>query len=926
MRQWPFRIYLFTGLAVALLVSGLMILLPNIRLTLDRNDDWVANAEQTAQHSATGRLFDSAVAHDVIYYDSARDMISVRSQREVRFLRQQRAKRRPPWGRTIRDRPSLSSSSRLDLDTTLKTLWRGRGPGYEIRQEIDRAMRARLVLGVRDAGLTRICSAFRPDHCEGAGWNLAPAVGDDALLAPALAGEGAMQPEFRIFGPLENKPDTAFGDWNYLGARTADEAAFLATPNFDPVGAAQVTLDIIGRLTNLDDVPIDGEYQVSFYCMSVGLISFGRVERCDTPEKAVVTRLEFSRPQWRDGANLIIQPVRLPILRKNWQDTQRSGVVRINDRISLVCKLSSCKPSLDQKLRWRRATRDLAASTKQEEALKDRLPNTTNDPRAEDTRSANADVVQPFLGLSDFVDVTEPGVYAPSQLTEELELVPVVGLPAAKRGSFIELLENLPPGVAAQDLDLTIDQRAQRTALRVFQSFLQDRDFQFQQDSLIDVDNNRRRAAFILLDLRGGEEAGAIRVALGYPFFDGTRSAWSLGAMAYQAEARSSLTPFAWRGLDSRFAPGSSMKIASALSLVRTATGQTQGTSQKLRSDIARAITGMGKNEFSKTFKWNLATRTRPFFVDRSPSGETFPLRDRGAPVFPAKPGAHQSCGSSVDAAGNPTSYGLCEALARSSNIWFGSMALSENQRLKDGLYAQTGKGHLFTGLGQTLIALGLHKPAPLVRFPDGISVDQSFGPRGEAPLVGSAPGLQSETLNGPISKPDLEIALNAYGQLNMQATPLTMATLAGSVAMGQSLSPYIASTATAVRPIEVTDLVPQSELGQELLATLRRGMRAVVSKGGTGLGFFSVPEAASLRGRVFAKTGTGELVQALSNYPFKDRDRAYIHWLVGWVNDKSGSPSYAFACMVSHVHNKKSPCSPLSAAILSRIERQPVQ
>ncbi|MEM9852503.1 MAG: penicillin-binding transpeptidase domain-containing protein, partial [Pseudomonadota bacterium] len=244
----------------------------------------------------------------------------------------------------------------------------------------------------------------------------------------------------------------------------------------------------------------------------------------------------------------------------------------------------------------------------------------------------------------------------------------------------------------------------------------------------------------------------------------------------------------------------------------------------------------------------------------------------------------------------NAELYGLCEALARSSNMWFAKLALAENTVPLDALYEVAGAPPVFTGAGQTLRALGLNASVPLVRLPAAIDAEDTFAPRVEPPRLPSAPGLAAGQLRpDPLGLHELNVGINAYGQ-NAFVTPLTLATVAGAIGLGHTVSPFIASTKDAVAPRRV-QLLPPDSRSQGLMDEIRQGMAAVMAPGGTGHIRFGVagPGAVALRPLVRGKTGTATIGKI-------GGADVYTHWFVGYLESEAGTPQYAFACAVSHL------------------------
>ena len=146
------------------------------------------------------------------------------------------------------------------------------------------------------------------------------------------------------------------------------------------------------------------------------------------------------------------------------------------------------------------------------------------------------------------------------------------------------------------------------------------------------------------------------------------------------------------------------------------------------------------------------------------------------------------------------------------------------------------------------------------------------------------------------------------------------MAAIAGSIATGQVVSPFLAREEGTVD--EAPPLYEVGSLGQEHLETLRFAAHSVVNNPeGTAYATFheTIKEASQIARYVFGKTGTATLEG--HGIP-KDKKDVQGSWFVGWMTKFGGKradrPLIAFSCGISHITEGGSAiCAGLMAAIL---------
>ena len=130
------------------------------------------------------------------------------------------------------------------------------------------------------------------------------------------------------------------------------------------------------------------------------------------------------------------------------------------------------------------------------------------------------------------------------------------------------------------------------------------------------------------------------------------------------------------------------------------------------------------------------------------------------------------------------------------------------------------------------------------------------------------APGVSSATSRFPVPQSSSELAMAAFGQARVTASPLLMAGVAGAVQSGTWRAPKVVDD-QALGSLEVRQPGPR-QLDPAVAATLRTLMREVVSSG-TAAG-------AGLPADVSGKTGTAE---------FGSGDKPPTHaWFIGFQGD----------------------------------------
>lgn len=936
---------IIVGLFVGIAAFAAVPIMHHYQSVLERVRNWIVHAERYAVSPVVRDVFDSAVRSGIIFYDPESDDIIVSTPREYAV-------------NGVSGRQSQQVLAPFSSDTAIDLLYQRRGAGAEIRQIIETYQTRRTLIAIRDAGVTPACRALRAGSCPERPWRISLPSGSARSPVSSSLAVTALDPYiFRSF----RQRGQGYSAWTLVRGGDLTERRFVLTPDVElqsQWGAQNasdnmlVTLDLIGRVV---DPP--AEAQVTPFCLlrvkepqQLRLQRGTRLTPCAdvSLDHEDVRGSRIVLPRERALAGISVQPVVLPALPPDVRAhvaqgdllevlnadqngaplaRGRDGIssqsdlaqplaysrfsVRLDDRIGLICGNDQCVPELRiSTSRITRLARDLAHSERVEQNIRE-----PGDEVGLSDEDVEGDVFAEILTTSAadarFLTPDAPGSLQLTDAAIDLGLAAEIGIPGVSRGSYLGFLENLPSGVVASDLELTFSPEMQMIARDVFRQVLVEQSYGPTQGHLLGGAEEDRRAAFTLIDLRRGPDLGAVRIAVGYPVFDESLSLFDLQAFTMGAEGDSPVAAPAWRGLDSRFQPGSSIKILSALSLARSITGLNSGVSPEMARRLRTAFLGATSQQYRRLFGLRGNATSFKFETARGRPGRTS-IADRGAAFISRAGGAP----STATHCGHPNvdQLSVCEALARSSNMWFAAMALNENDGLLDNWASAQRDLSLLTGLGQTLQALGLGQARPLVRLPRGIDVEDTLAPRMEAPRIPSAPGLRGAPPSDfSIDLPDLAVVQNAYGQ-NMTITPLAMASIAGSIGMRGGVAPFIARTRDSAVP-GLLPILGEDEFSDVLYDEIRRGMQGVMRPGGTGYNRFRAAGqgAQALSERVFAKTGTAlRSQQGVRN--------EYSHWFVGWVETETGTPTHAFACVISHVASGRGPCPATTGAILQAL------
>jgi cell division protein FtsI/penicillin-binding protein 2 len=429
-----------------------------------------------------------------------------------------------------------------------------------------------------------------------------------------------------------------------------------------------------------------------------------------------------------------------------------------------------------------------------------------------------------------------------------------------------------------------------------------------------------RRADLVIIDAEG-DDAGNVLAVASLPHPRTGMAAWDIETLERSSPSQSPLAAYAWRNYDLRATPGSAFKLVTAL----TASQHVLDTDDKL---LERILLGQAAPlEMADAFgvaatKPAFNGRCKPNYDDRDPAKmNALPIPGaRGRIVFcignsASRAGVRSGMNSilemGVDSGCGDVRApraGMCEAMKRSSNLFFAGIAMYldadkfldpdtgfEHTRLIDNLLLAKTADRLFPS--KVSSDLMQHKTAFDILDPNY----PSTGRGRSSPLVVEA-GLPVP--NGEPRR--LRLARGGIG-LSVNASPIAMASVAASIATGKIVRPHMVNAQQRGltddpfegQPVLVT--TPDKQyLADSFLDEIRKGMGAVIrNQGGTSRSAFAkIPK--ELRDSIYAKTGTAPV---FSNRDIAEEGR-YAAWLVGFVEPNGDLPGIdqriAFACRVA--------------------------
>jgi cell division protein FtsI/penicillin-binding protein 2 len=526
----------------------------------------------------------------------------------------------------------------------------------------------------------------------------------------------------------------------------------------------------------------------------------------------------------------------------------------------------------------------------------------------------------------------------------DLGLGPIAGAGPTQFGSLTRALR----GSADPSVALTIDPAAQR----IVRDVLEDRrrhcggsvDCIFAQRGV--------HASVVLMDA-SDDRAGEIRAMIAWPPGEVGSHVWDLAAGGGGAWRSTATSRQAWIvGFDGQSQPGSTFKAVTALAAIDAVLDPENPT----RNDLGRLLRGE-MNQAEQVRFLGLRTRVgvsqaqrardcraqngadpssvNMLFVPKHGGARFECLQNFGDAAHSTyfMPTSVSRCPASGGGSG-ATQLGMCEALIKSSNMFFGGISL-----LLDGPKVFT------AGAGEhppAANALALAREADRLMPPQGGTNGFNDLMRGALPRRASLlfydprPVVFDNARPDPASatapKPDRRVmaAIAGYGQ-GVLAAPMVMASIYASIGANRIVRPRIVplEKVPTNRPRDPLDGAPLLANGtpQEqarYLAILRAGLHGVVAaRGGSAHSYLASALSLTQNGsepRLFGKTGTATITK-----------RYNTTWFVGWIeaNPNSGiTKRLAFACeVIRQPAGQKMTggkvCGPLIREILLRLDQK---
>lgn len=449
------------------------------------------------------------------------------------------------------------------------------------------------------------------------------------------------------------------------------------------------------------------------------------------------------------------------------------------------------------------------------------------------------------------------------------------------------------------------------------------------------------RAELIIMDAEGADAGRILGYATTPDRREGGLSHWDMRALSLVKPGDSPFAAHLWKAHDNSAVPGSTFKLVTALAAIQHVLDEDDDTLEDILLGQASA------QEMMTYLGW---MRAVPGFKGACrPQGATggfasynaFPVYDRegNGQIIHCLGNFGQASADSYLLSGNNgcrpgdarRHTGLCEALQKSSNQFFASIALHSG---KKALYRMPGAtaehddelvGVPLVVLTQRLSTTRQMATAPLGLF-DALDPKFQVGSVASVPIKLRVMDPQPDQTIFPrvaARSRSQDLAQNGMGQA-VDATPTAMAAVAASIATRRVVNPIIAEQ--AVRPATPhIPLIhfPQGEKARHdaLLDALELGMRQVVTRG-TGTRIDKGLPATVVQG-IHAKTGTADV-----EIEQKERNGA---WVVGFVRAPGGgsgiTQDISFACRVVPIPTGRgqgggSVCGPVINTLLHELHK----
>jgi cell division protein FtsI/penicillin-binding protein 2 len=518
----------------------------------------------------------------------------------------------------------------------------------------------------------------------------------------------------------------------------------------------------------------------------------------------------------------------------------------------------------------------------------------------------------------------------------------IVGLGPTTFGSLAQGLVRAPG--LGRPVRLTIDPDLQRQAREVLSEYIRCNPHSRRANP--GACEEATRGTLVVMDADSGQTGGEILAAASWPQMSRGLGAWDLSALDAGEPSESPIAGNGWRAHDISSMAGSTFKAVTSLAALQREldTGDTAlsgillGTMpiNELERDlrIRRAENGWRTGPCDSTTPAPPGTGNAVVVLNSQGHVIRCIGNARESQTVGLLPGSiatyRHFCG---DLPANR--FGLCEALAMSSNLYFSGLELyldsprlqqrpEPTSALPDLSIARMARRLLPDGLGEDAPPTARRRDFPLVR---GLSLR---APRlGVSPFILPAEAARKDSTNGPRQ---LDLALNGIGQA-VTATPVAMATVYASLGSRTIIRPTLVRLDTPRDqrgdPLEgqpVLTVPPGRQADYEkLMAQISRGLNGVTAVGTAAchppqhcpFQWSSLPPG--LRNSIFVKTGTATLSEEGEN-------TVYSAWVVGWVDPPRDIPSgitrrIAIACNVARTRDfGAAACAPIVGELIRQL------
>jgi len=738
-----------------------------------------------------------------------------------------------------------------------------------------------------------------------------------------------------LYGFLGASKEAPTGDWMHVSGRD-DAQNIRFTTQLSASIHGPLVVDVVGQ-----DPVVEGAKTHSIDPLCATLLEPGRSPRyastptCGSGNTPVAYRLSL-RPNGRALVSVTVKPIRIdPKALTPYREVQTLSPACVQDT-----SVRSCAKKWRQQWPFAyKSTQNITVLCRQAETALCTLA--WRQPSAEGTLVRSKETIQ--VRTQDHVALTsDDGQGYITQQALELGLAPLVGLGPQDRYGMSALLRHQHKNTPHKRITLTLRADIQKTVQHVLAITLKQPAIKSLLPSQFD---QKRRVGLVLLDITDSAKTGQADVlaAVSMPHLSPDTSAWNAIGFDFWRPHLSALAPHAWARTDSFYAPGSTFKVLTGLTLIQRTVARNEDIAGGRFIDALRgaypdkhplhAIYNSKNIRLSKDQRALIIPR--PAFRDYQfrPCGKKAhgkkitkteqricnfgSEKDRDALLEPSV-----SLCPPVQVRWEKRQYGLCEALVTSMNTWFMATALA--------LDVDNVPNDLETSAEATVDSAEARPKIAL------LEMAQQFIARRDPDLAGLHDPKVARTRADPMilgvtqrQEPQwFTLAQNAIGQ-NVQASPLAMAIVYASIASGCKVTPTVirldrprTTAQTPCQPIFFT----QIDLEHRAVALMQKylvpGLHGVVnsSKGTANRAF-----DARYRKHVYAKTGTAETVK--TQIAGRGQVRLNTAWLVGWI-DAEGTGSLnrrlAFACMISHAASRKpkyatggSLCAPVINALL---------